>query len=541
MLGTLSYECKILLEDIPVQWGQKFELYYPDLPGFPIVYVHFKKENQRVYGFPITANFTQTNDDRGVFEITFISNIDLNSDSKLKELAKKEIMNRFGASDKVTWSDIKESCNGNKEYEKFLKVLWEPISSMHGDYLPFGRLYEEIYSIIRFVAAWVPKTGRQSEMRMLYNFVSIFGEHIQVDKKWKHLDFFLLPTYDDVKSENFSDFPKFSALFNAMNIIWTEEFTVETPFRGDTIHSMERAWPQKKDGFMQKVTGKLVSEQKMNHLQKIHIDRLVDMFNRNPTRTTFFIWSIMSIKDTDFKLWDKDDFVDFYLNTSSGVGISPKVVACFLQQGFGKKEFIPIDTWIGAFQEHALGIKEKKKFLETFSLLGKLERLIWIASQANKTNIKSFFDTLWCTRFGNNGNRKLRGANPISCYECKLRPACPGYNQVAKRNVLVLEDTPSVHSSIKIRNKDIPTISQIYSNNAKNSDCIFICLTEKRVPKKIYTMKGKGMNKYWELTDEFSGYLLKSQTTNLVGTIIQVENLVDSLPDSSGFNFMDIT
>ena len=63
----------------------------------------------------------------------------------------------------------------------------------------------------------------------------------------------------------------------------------------------------------------------------------------------------------------------------------------------------------------------------------------------------------------------------------------------------------------------------------------------KKGSKKIYTMKGKGMNKYWELTDEFSGYLLKSQTTNLVGTIIQVENLVDSLPDSSGFNFMDIT
>ena len=140
MIETLSHECKILLDDVPVQWGQKFELYYPDLPGFPIVYVHFKKENKRVYGFPITANFTQTSDDRGMVEITFISNTDLNSDSKLKDLAKEEIMNRFGASDRVGWSDIKESCNGNKEHEEFLQVLWDPVSSMHGDYLPFGRL-----------------------------------------------------------------------------------------------------------------------------------------------------------------------------------------------------------------------------------------------------------------------------------------------------------------------------------------------------------------------------------------------------------------
>jgi hypothetical protein len=326
-----------------------------------------------------------------------------------------------------------------------------------------------------------------------------------------------------------------------MEIIWTEEFTVETSFREDTIHSMERAWPQKKDAFMQEITGRLVSEQKMSPTQKTHIDRLVDMFNRNPTRTTFFIWSIMSVQDTDFKSWDKDDFVDFYLNTSSGVGISPKVVACFLQQGFGKKEFIPIDTWIGAFQEHALGIKEQRKFFETFSLLGKLERLIWIASQANKTNIKSFFDTLWCTRFGNNGNKKLRGANPLSCYECKLRPMCPGYNQVAKRNVLVLEDEPSLYSSITIRNREVLTISQAHSDNAKNSDCIFICLTENSVPKKIFQMAGRGMNEHWELVDEFSGYILKSQTTRHVGSIIRVEELVESLPDASGFDFMDMT
>ena len=540
MNSSLQYESIIEIENIPVQWGQKFELYYPDLPGFPIVYVHFTKEKHRVYGFPINACFKQKSEKTGSVELTFISNIDLDVNLELKALTKKELENRFGASNKIEWDDIKKSCKENKQYENFLKSLWEPTSKMHGKQLPFGKFYEEIYSIVRFVAAWNPKTGRQSEMRMLYNFVSIFGEPITIDSKWNHLDFFLLPTYDDIKSEKFLDFPKFKNLFEAMKVIWNEEFTLETSFKGRVIHSMRGAWPPKKEDFMNKVTGRLVSTKKMNQLQKIQIDRLVDMFNRNPTRTSFFIWSIMSIKDTDYRSWSKDDFIEFYLNSSNGVGISPKVVACFLQQGFEKEEFIPIDTWVGAFHEHALGIKEQKTFFETFSHLGKLERLIWIASQANKTNIKSFFDTLWCTRFGNNGNKELRGANPISCYECKLRPTCPGYSQIMEKNVLVLESHPSIFVSKQIRTKTVTTIIDNHSNKAKNSNCLFICITEGNVPKKIYNMKGTGVNEHWNLVDEFSGYLLKSQTTNLTGTVTTVSKLVDNLPDTSNLNFMEI-
>ena len=68
----------------------------------------------------------------------------------------------------------------------------------------------------------------------------------------------------------------------------------------------------------------------------------------------------------------------------------------------------------------------------------------------------------------------------------------------------------------------------------------FICITDKNVPKKIYVVTGKGKNEHWKLIDEFSGYLLKSQTTNLVGDVTTVSKLVDSLPDTSDFNFMEI-
>lgn len=523
MLGDLKYKTEITLDGVPIQWGQKFELYYPDLPGFPTVYVHFLKDSKRVYGFPITANFNDTDERQGSVKLSFISNTDLDSDPSLKEAVKNELENRFGLSNKLSWNDVVSACNGEQSYVDFFRALWIPLSRMHGDFLPYGRFFEEVYSIVRFVSAWNPKTGRQSEMRMLYNFVSIFGEPVTIDQRWNHLDFFLLPTYDDIRSRNFSDFQKFKELYDAMQVIWNEEFTVSTPFNDTTIRSMERSWPHKKEDFMQRVTGTLVSSGSMTDGQKANMDRLVDMFNRNPPRTSFFVWSIMSIKDNDFRSWNKDQFVEFYLETSKGVGISPKVVACFLQQGFGKEEFIPIDTWVGAFHKHALGIEDQKDFFDKFSLLGKLERLIWMSSQANKTNIKSFFDTLWCTRFGNNGNKELRGANPISCYECKLRPACPGYNKIKNEKILVQD-----------------SVSQQVFDSADSSDCKFVCMTESCVPKKVYLTLGTGARRRWKLVDEFSGYVLKSQTTQYVGQVTTVETLVNDLPDSSQFNFMEI-
>ena len=529
MVPPLKYESAIVLENVPIQWGQKFELYYPDLPGFPTVYVHIIEDGKRTYGFPITANFKQGKGDDGSVEILFLSNKDLDSDESLKGAVKTELENRFGLSDKIGMDDIIRACKGNASYENFFRELWKPISEMHGKYLPYGRFFEEIYSIIRFVSAWAPKTGRQSEMRMLYNFISIFGECVTVPDKWKHLDFFLLPTYADVRSEDFSEFPKFSELYKSMKVVWENFFTVRTPFYDSEIRSMERKFPDRKNEFIEKITGGLVSKGMMSSNQKSAVDRLVDMFNRNPMRTSFFIWSIMSIRDNDFKKWDKEQFKKFYLETSAGVGISPKVVACWLQQGFGKEEFIPIDIWVEAFHTHALGIESKSDFFDSFSSMGKLERPIWIASQANKTNIRTFFDTLWCTRYGNNGNKDLRGANPISCYECKLRRSCPSYQKIANKYVYILPETDS--------SSDLPNEVQKF---AEKKSCMFVCLTRDGVPKKIFKLKGRSKKK-WSLVDEFSGYLLDVQKTSFQKEVTTVSKFVEELPDASGFNFMEIS
>ena len=57
MLNEIKYESFIELEKVPLQWTSKFELYYPDLPLFPISYIHKIIDNKRVYGFPAYISF----------------------------------------------------------------------------------------------------------------------------------------------------------------------------------------------------------------------------------------------------------------------------------------------------------------------------------------------------------------------------------------------------------------------------------------------------------------------------------------------------
>ena len=154
-------------------------------------------------------------------------------------------------------------------------------------------------------------------------------------------------------------------------------------------------------------SGKLTEE------DKYYAEMLVDAFNRHPWRAAYFISAFLTIEYSDYKTWNKQFFKDFYESGSKLKGYSEKVIACFLQQGFGNEEVIPIDTWIETFYQFPLGITSRSQFYDDFLMLGKLERVIWLASQSNKTNMKNFFDILWCQRYGTIGNGELRGVNPL--------------------------------------------------------------------------------------------------------------------------------
>lgn len=60
----------------------------------------------------------------------------------------------------------------------------------------------------------------------------------------------------------------------------------------------------------------------------------------------------------------------------------------------------------------------------------KMERVIWLASQSNKTNMKNFFDILWYQKFGVTGNLQPGGVIPLACSRCKLNSTCAGLKRI---------------------------------------------------------------------------------------------------------------
>ncbi|WP_428817673.1 hypothetical protein ACQR2L_05045 [Clostridium butyricum] len=495
MTFALKYEISITLNQIPIQWIPKIELFYPDLPQFPIIYVHSEYKGKRIYGCPVAVNYAF--DDSQLCSATFIFLCNQNAvdDSDLYNLLKDQLAERIGLSDKITYDDIINCCNGNNDYEFFFSNLWNFISKSYGEYIPYGQFFEEIYSIIRFVSAWQPKTGRQSEMRMLYNFMSIFGSSVDLPNKWNYLEFYLIPNYNDSIKLSFSEFTEFNNLFSSIQKIWKSEFTNICDIAIDsstnyTFKTLKKAWPQNKDDFMFNISEPLYKQNIININEKYSLERLVDAFNRHSWRAAFFISSFMNINNRykyDYCKWSKDFFISVYDNGKKLKGYSEKVIACFLQQGFKQKEIIPIDTWIETFYKFPLNINEKKVFFSTFNELGKLERVIWLSSQSNKTNMKNFFNMLWCQRYGTRGNSKIRGANPISCYECALKKSCLGYKNIEHKSLLLFSD------------KKVATAIP----NIKSYD--FLCEVKDNIPKKIYTKNSEDL---YDLIDEFSGFIL---------------------------------
>lgn len=474
----LNNEITIKINHIPIQWIPKIELFYPDLPQFPIIYINSFNNNERILAFPVSVSYNIFDD---YCDATFLLLSNQTQESKNINFIKSELENRIGFSNKISEQDIIDCCNGNTDYESFMMDLWNYIKISYGDYIPYGKYYEEIFSIVRFISAWQPKTGRQSEMRMLFNFLSIFGESAMLPNKWNHLEIYILPNLKDIESGNLTEFSIFSVLDDTIEKLFKRYFTKKVTINSVDFYSMEKAWPRNKNEFIEKVSAPLYLEGYLTEEEKYIAERLVDAFNRHAWRASYFISSYMNL-DKDYSSWSKEFFTNFYENGSKLKGYSEKAMACFLQQGFLNNEAIPIDTWIETFYKYPLGINKKIDFFDQFSNLGKLERLIWLSSQSNKTNMKTFFDVLWCQRYGTTGNRQLRGINPIACYSCSLKNSCVG---------------------LKNHLDDSIYLSNINSGMTPFFPFQYECELEGNVPKRC--------KKDNILIDEFSGYNLTSK------------------------------
>lgn len=289
----LHNEVIITIESIPLPWIPKIELYYPDLPQFPMIYINTYVNKQRILACPVAVSYQiEENSCNAIFTVlTNVESSELNN-----EKIKLELSERIGYSEKISKSDVIDCCNGNEQYIALFTDLWEYIQSSYGEFVPYGKFYEEIFSIIRFVAAWQPKTGRQSEMRMLYNFMSAFGEKVEMPEKWSHLEFYAIPNLYDISNNHFSDFPKFSTLESAMRKLFHQYFVKKVSIDGIDFKVMKHAWKQNKDSFITNVTEPMFSEGILSESEKLYAETLVDAFNRHAWRAAYFISAYMNIK-----------------------------------------------------------------------------------------------------------------------------------------------------------------------------------------------------------------------------------------------------
>jgi hypothetical protein len=510
MLESLKYHSFIKLSRVPIAWLPLIQLFDPYLPQFPIFYIHKIIKGKRIYGFPVFFDVLNMRKENCDLRFFFLSNKDIDSATNIKKAIGFELAERTGLINRVTLRDLISSCNKDKNLERMVSELWNKnIKKAYGNCLPFGRLYEEFFSILRFTAAFNPSSGRKSEMQMVYDFISNYGEKISINPPWEHLEFFLLPTYDDLLEGKLIEFPKFKKLYAVMMKFFDTFYTEELELGKIKIKLLPSGTfltTSNGNQFRAK-TENLRENGRITPQEKQTIDFLLDAFNRYPPRVRIFITFVCNINQkNDYRNWGGDTVKKLYSGDYEGKGMSPKVLSCFLQQGFGNSEVVPIDNWVESFYRLVFNIGSKEEFLNKFSKIGKLERLLWTLSQARKTNSQLVFDQLWCIKYGTPDD-KLRGPNPLSCYLCCLKNSCFGFASIKKERAYIT-------NNIK---KATPE---------KVADCRFVVEVENNTPKKVYIVSPHGR---LNLIDIYSGYFLHGKTVRKIDNCMEVQDFIKNL------------
>ena len=153
--------------------------------------------------------------------------------------------------------------------------------------------------------------------------MTIFGERIEVSEEtgWGFCDFYLLPTYSDLKDKDFNDFPKFKNLFSAMEKVYQISFVSNIELKTDTsvnIKCQTNTFPTNTETFSKNYLERWVSEGSITTEDKFYIERLVDAFNRFPWRAAYFISSIFIAFQKPYETWKIEFFIDFYNDAWNG-------------------------------------------------------------------------------------------------------------------------------------------------------------------------------------------------------------------------------
>jgi hypothetical protein len=366
---SLAQYHEFTISDFPPEWLPLTYLYDPDLPLFPIQYVHIldpklavgnrPSERDRLFGFIHHVNLDGTN-----LKVAVVINKDLNSPqfSHYKDALEAEVKARLGLENPVTRADITNALTGVlAPANNLVKELWyQVIEGSFGKALPFGRMWDPVMGLVRFAASWNSEGGRKGELIQTHGFASEFGVTIQTGSGI-HVDFFLLPTFAELADTTnpLSYFPTFSALTQA-----ADEFVgkyCETIPVGN--HSFSRFELSKVGaGTKLKTEVVLTMVEKASAGYRKALFENYSAFNRGPARSIIFL---MMLHDLRHRRWNPSAFTSAeagMLYTDLGGSYqTPKVIELYAQQCFGNQVVLPIDNWVKTFLRWPFNFIPSKK------------------------------------------------------------------------------------------------------------------------------------------------------------------------------------
>ncbi|MBN8995870.1 MAG: hypothetical protein J0H94_11645 [Rhizobiales bacterium] len=459
---ALSEKYEFSFADFPAEWLPLTSLYDPDLPLFPVVYFHELDPNlpagnrpghkDRVFGFIRYVNLTEAG---AVVGVVLNKDLKLPANAQYRPVVEQAVRDRLGLGDPIRQHEFAAALGKDlASANRLLQELWHQIVAPgFGGALPFGKMWDGVFGLVRFVASWNSEGGRKGELIQTHYFVSHFGERIAAGNT-VNADFYLLPTMGEFQDETnpLHLFPRFAELIGAASAFAASHCT-EKKVGAAKFSSFNRA-AALHGGKLNTANVRAFYAAQPPPTRRALTENY-NAFNRGTHRP---ILALMMLHDLRRRYWDPSALTPalcaaVYIELQ-GTFQSPKVIELYGQQCFGVRCALPIDNWVETFLARPVGFKLKAKesyakLFEASGVWGRVERLIWVASQARKVHSSVAADVLWCVRFGG-PEGDIRGANPLSCKIClkAIRDVCPGFAAIKDREVVFNATRPAGGFSI---------------------------------------------------------------------------------------------
>ena len=443
---SLATQIVLPVSDLPPRWLPLIHLYDPDLPLFPTHYFHLTDPavarpgfTDRLFGYIERVNVPVGEDP----SVTVVCNRHPVSGDGAHTRVVDAVRERLGLSNAVVKADVEHPFAGfPPSANGLLAEIWERVVTNHyGGRLPFGKLWDEVLGLARFVASWNSPSGRKGELIQTHYFASRFGERIQSAGHVPQLDFFLLPSASELTdlSNPLGLFPRFQRLVDLADRFCAAHCRlINLPGSGLTLSAFTN--PQ---GGQFDTANLLKLFDGLPPALKATAKECYNAFDKGPGRTVLFLIMLDDLRKGRLRpaALQPADFAAIQVGLKNTYN-SPKAIQIYAQQAWGNPAAIPIDTWIGSFFEIPLqaprlaGSLARVKPIDWHVTLtsctnpGKVERLLWVASQARKVHSSACDDALWCMKYASTGIP--RGANPLACTICNtaIRATCPAFDSI---------------------------------------------------------------------------------------------------------------